>query len=87
MKPWIRGAADIERWLHDPAVRSELTSTLTAPNAQVTLYFDRAAVVETLRLTLDAREVALEVSLNLYRVEKYLTHHQNLTSGSRLGRN
>lgn len=76
--PWIRGAADVGRWLADSAVRDELTSALTAPGAAVNDHFDRAAVRETLRMALDEQRVAAEVVLSLYRIERYLQHVPSL---------
>ena len=59
----------------------------TAPNAHITLYFDRRAVAETLRLAPDTEKAPVEVSLNLHRVEKYPAYLRKLTAGDGPGRN
>lgn len=83
LRPWIRGAVDLGRWLSDPAVRSEIASTLTASGARVGGYFDRAAIGRTIDLTFDEGAIAAEVVLNLYRVERYLQHAPSLASSTR----
>ena len=86
IRPWVRGAVDVARWLHDPEVRSEVRSTLIAPDAYITSHFDRQAIADTLRLALEASEVPVEVVLNLYRVEKYLRHVRDIVAPAGSGR-
>jgi asparagine synthetase B (glutamine-hydrolysing) len=74
MKPWIRGAVDIGRWLSDPRVQDDIRQTLLASTARVRDHFDPSAIRDTLDDTFTRHRVAHEIVLNLYRVERVLQH-------------
>jgi hypothetical protein len=74
LAPWIRGAVDLGRWLDAPAVRQRLHDELTSPHARVRGLFGAEAIAQTLDATLDARTVAHEPLLHLYRAERMLAH-------------
>jgi hypothetical protein len=82
MKPWIRGAANVDAWFQDPAIQREMRSRLTDSRAHVLDFFDREAIAKTLAEAFDRRTIAIEVPANVYRVERYLANMRTLTRGS-----
>lgn len=80
LRPWVRGAVDVTRWLQDARVQATLRDVLVRRDARIAAYVEPRAVAETLTLGFEGR-LANEVPLNLYRIERVLQELPRWASG------
>ena len=81
MRPWIRGAVQLDGWLASPTVEATLRETLLSKGSRVRAIFSGPAVEATLQATLRDRSIAHEPLLHLYRAERMLAHLADWTAG------
>jgi hypothetical protein len=72
MRPWVRGAVDLDTWLADGRATATIADTLLSQGSRLSPYFDRVSVQATIDATRPPRTIAHEPLFRLYLAERLL---------------
>jgi hypothetical protein len=74
VRPWVRGAVDVGRWLEAPEVRAEIRDTLLASRAHIHTWLEPARLAEAFERAIVQRREAIEPVLIAFGAERFFQH-------------